>query len=172
MPSLINKGLGGFIGACLIVSSSWAADSISSIYLVRHAEKLSTKPDPALTACGIARAEALSKQLSMVSFKQVFSTQYKRTIGTAMPLAESNNIEIAFYDPKRLPQMVDRVEKLSGNTLIVGHSNTTAVLAGLFVNQELKAFDESIYDRLYQVTIINGVSQLQILQQNFVCSDE
>lgn len=140
------------------------------IYLVRHAEKLKIDKDPALTNCGLQRADALAKQLSAIKFTNIYSTNYQRTALTAKPLADQSNISISYYDPSKLKQFAQQVSKKQGISLIVGHSNTTAVLAGLLAQQTLSSFDESIYDRLYQVVIINGHASLQLLMQNFVCT--
>lgn len=152
------------------------ADSIDSdvaqkhvIYLVRHAEKLKDTKDPALTECGLQRADALAKQLSAINFTKIYSTNYQRTIATASPLAAQSNIKISYYDPRNLEQFAQQLKQEQGVSLIAGHSNTTAILAGLLVQQPLTSFDESIYDRLYQVVIINGHASLQLLMQNFDC---
>jgi 2-keto-3-deoxy-galactonokinase len=53
--------------------------------------------------------------------------------------------------------------------LVVGHSNTTAVLAGLLIGEEMGSFDESIYNRVYQVVIAGDDRRLHILHTAFVC---
>jgi len=57
------------------------------------------------------------------------------------------------------------------DALVVGHSNTTAVLAGLLVGDEsFSTFDESIYDRIYQVVLSDSGGRIHILQQTFSCT--
>lgn len=141
------------------------------IYLIRHAEKQHDVKDPGLTTCGVQRALSIAKQLELITVKHIFSTNYQRTLQTAEPVAQSKSITIEHYSPKDLDTFSKELKQLSGNSLIVGHSNTTPVLAGLLTNIELASFDESIYDRLYQVVIVNGHAQLQILQQNFKCEE-
>jgi len=51
----------------------------------------------------------------------------------------------------------------------VGHSDTTAVLAGLLVGEKLEEFDENIYDRLYQVVLSDRGGRIDILPQSFQC---
>ncbi|TRX53091.1 phosphoglycerate mutase family protein [Thalassomonas sp. M1454] len=141
-----------------------------TIYLVRHAEKLTDNKDPGLTQCGLQRADALAKQLGAVEFTKIYSTNYQRTVLTAMPLAKQNNKKISYYNPTKLKQFAIQLANEQGSSLVVGHSNTTAVLAGLLTQQQLDSFDESIYDRLYQVVIINGHASLQLIMQNFNCT--
>lgn len=139
------------------------------IYLVRHAEKQSARKDPELTECGLLRAQSIAKQLELITLDTVYSTGTKRTMQTALPTASSKNITINKYDATLLNDFAQQLLKKNQTILVVGHSNTTAVLAGLLIGEEFTSFDESIYDRLYQVVIIAGQAQLQILQQNFQC---
>ena len=61
--------------------------------------------------------------------------------------------------------LIDRKQ----DALVVGHSNTTAVLAGLLVDEEMGAFDLDIYDRIYQVVIYKNSARLHLLHSAFVC---
>jgi hypothetical protein len=57
------------------------------------------------------------------------------------------------------------------NALVVGHSNTTGVLAGLLVGQEIGAFDLNIYNRIYQVVIYKNQGRLHLLNTVFDCTN-
>ena len=57
------------------------------------------------------------------------------------------------------------------DALVVGHSNTTGVLAGLLVGEEIGAFDLDIYDRVYQALIYKNSGRLQLLHTAFDCND-
>lgn len=167
------------LGSALVLTASanaqstenLAQDKITTIYLVRHAEKQSNSKDPKLTECGSKRAISLAKQLKIISLDHIFSTNYQRTQYTAKPIALMQNKPVKLYNPRALEQTATMLSQLSGNILVVGHSNTTSVLAGLLSKQPLAPFDESIYDRIYQVTLFNRQAKLQILQQNFQCLD-
>jgi len=54
---------------------------------------------------------------------------------------------------------------------VVGHSNTTGVLAGLLIGEDLGAFDLDIYNRVYQVVICNNNGRLHLLSTAFDCED-
>lgn len=82
---------------------SFAVDSYS-IYLVRHAEKLTDLKNPALTTCGTTRAEQLANMLSKTAITSIYSTSYQRTMQTAKPLATQQSITIKTYNPKQLEQ--------------------------------------------------------------------
>lgn len=147
------------------------ADNSFTIYLVRHAEKQLNIKDPELTTCGLKRAESIAKQIELINIDKLYSTNFKRTMQTAKPIATLKRLEIEAYNPKELQQVATQLKHKQENAVVVGHSNTTAVLAGLLANQPLGSFEESIYDRIYQVVIFKSSVQLNILQQNFICNE-
>ena len=63
------------------------------------------------------------------------------------------------------------VLKRKKNALIVGHSNTTSVLAGMLVGDDLNAYSEEIYNRIYKVEIFEKDNKLEILNSDFECSE-
>ncbi|KGJ93456.1 SixA phosphatase family protein [Thalassotalea sp. ND16A] len=156
---------------CLLPASASSAEDKQgfTIYLIRHAEKLPDTKNPALTQCGLTRAESIAQQLQLINIEMLYSTNYKRTQQTAAPTSTSKQLSVISYDPANLPAFAKSLLAAKKNALVVGHSNTTAVLAGLLAEQPLTSFDESIYDRIYQVVFIDGGAQLNIFQQNFTC---
>ena len=71
-----------------------------TIYLVRHSEKdLSSKnyTDLPLSKCGEIRSDLLSKFLSDINLDVIYSTNYTRTINTALPTANSKKLKITKY---------------------------------------------------------------------------
>ena len=150
-----------------------AADETYSVYLVRHAEKDVTDPDnhdPQLRSCGIDRAERLASIFQSVDLKAVYSTDYARTQSTARPTADSKNLAVKTYDPVDLDVVFDRLITKKQDALVVGHSNTTNVLAGKLAGIELEDIDEEEYDRLYQVVLFDGSAELELLHQVFQCA--
>ena len=155
-------------------SSGMAQESeeIFSIYLVRHAEKHATPADPknpGLSECGESRAESLARILADTKLEKVYSTDYRRTRETALPVASQLSLEVEFYDPDELATFSRTLLRQQKDTLVVGHSNTTPVLAGLLAGEELEPFDEAFYDRLYLVTVSGGQSRMTLLHQGFRC---
>ena len=141
-----------------------------TLYLVRHAEKQSNSNDPPLTACGIKRSESLSAFLEAVPFEAVYSTDYKRTQSTALPTALAKGLSVQSYSTQLLEEMAEQLVRNGQDALIVGHSNTTGVLAGLLVGAEIGAFDESIYNRVYQVVISKNDRRLHVFHTAFDCA--
>lgn len=145
-----------------------------TIYLVRHAEKdlfSNNSTDPPLTKCGEKRSENLSTFLMDVELDVIYSTNYNRTKNTALPTSISKNMVIKQYDAQDLESFSKLLIKNKQNALVVGHSNTTGVLAGLLVGQEIGAFDLSIYNRIYQVVIYNNQGRLHLLNTVLDCID-
>lgn len=149
-------------------------NEIFTIYLVRHSEKDLTsdnQSDPPLTPCGEQRSESLSSFLSAVDLDVIYSTNYNRTKNTALPTATSKGLEIKEYDPEKLKDFSNCLLESKQDALVVGHSNTTGVLAGLLVSEELGEFDLAIYNRVYQVVIYNNSGRLHLLHTAFDCKD-
>ncbi|MDW3209856.1 MAG: phosphoglycerate mutase family protein [Reichenbachiella sp.] len=143
-----------------------------TIYLVRHAEKDvsdKTNSDPTLTPCGEERAESLAVFFDQVALEKVYSSDYIRTKDTANPTAESKNKDLTLYNPGELNTIAQVLLERKENALVVGHSNTTGVLAGLLCDQKIEPFDESIYNRIYQVVISDKTPQLQVFHTAFSC---
>ncbi len=59
--------------------------------------------------------------------------------------------------------------KQKEDLLGVGHSNTTGVLAGLLIGEEIGSFDEKIYNRIYQVVMYKKTGRLHLLHTAFHC---
>ena len=143
-----------------------AADGYK-LYLIRHAEKQSDgSKDPALTEQGKARAQKLSAWLSSRNIEDIWSSDYKRTRETAKPLAESLGKTVHKYDPRKLEQFSDTLLQDQHTALIVGHSNTTPELAQLLCNCVIESMEETEYDRLIVVTIVDGNASVETLQQS------
>lgn len=125
---------------------------IRTFFLVRHAEKALTGDDPSLTAEGQARAEELARLLEEVPIDAVYSTDYKRTMETAMPTAMAKNLPIEKYDPSDLSKFVASFQRPTSKKkiLIVGHSNTTPALINIFTDSnQYSSLSEKQYDNLF-----------------------
>lgn len=157
--------------ACQLSCTSTSEETFT-IYLVRHAEKDvsdKTNSDPALTPCGEERAESLAVFFDQVDLEKVYSSEYIRTKDTANPTVKSKGKELTLYNPGELETIAQELLERKENALVVGHSNTTGVLAGLLCGQKIEPFDESIYNRIYQVVISNKTAQLQVFHTAFSC---
>jgi phosphohistidine phosphatase SixA len=142
--------------------SALAADL--DVFLVRHAEK-QTGPDPALTADGQARAQALANLLKDAGIAHIHSSDYQRTRDTAAPLAARLDLPVRLYDPRDLPAMAEKLRAEGGRHLVVGHSNTTPPLVEALGGEGGSPIIEATeYDRLYLVTITDNETETFLLR--------
>ena len=145
------------LGACAQLghetSPETAIAAQHEIYLVRHAEK-QKGDNPSLTQAGKARADTLADLLSDKGLSEIYSTNYRRTLETAAPIAERTRLEVKLYDPSDLEAFAQVLKSTEGVILVVGHSNTTPPLASALGGEAGTPIDESTeYDRLYVVDL-------------------
>jgi len=124
-----------------------------TIILVRHAEK-STAPadDPALSAAGSARAQALARRLAHAGVGAIVTTQWTRTRATAAPLAAARSIvpiEVSTSGAMHVEDVVAKLRKLDADVvLVVGHSNTVPAIILALGGPAVDAIGEADYDRM------------------------
>ena len=144
-------------------------DSVTIIFLVRHAEKVKDgSEDPILTPEGKTRADELMYILKHVKLDAIYSTQYKRTKQTVLPTAEDKNIKIHNYKPGERGFLKKVINSHPGGAvLIVGHSNTIPVLANkLAGRKEFNDLNDATYDNLFIAQVYpNG--QTKIIRMRF-----
>ncbi|MCB0278732.1 MAG: histidine phosphatase family protein [Calditrichaeota bacterium] len=133
---------------------SFSQSKITTVFVIRHAEKMSGN-DPSLTETGKQRALQVDHLLKDAGITAIYSTQFKRTMETAEPLAKRLNLKIEPYNPRDNQSLVERVmNDHPGETiLVVGHSNTVNKLSEAFGADDFGELDESVYDYLYQLSI-------------------
>jgi len=163
-----------FLSTGLSVTS--VAQDMFTIYLVRHAEKEVSEEnprDPGLTSCGQERAESLANYLNDVNIEVIYSSDYIRTRTTAGPTAKSKSKEIELYNPRELEEFAEGLLAGGQDALVVGHSNTTGVLAGMLVGEEIASvsMSEDVYNRIYQVVVCGELKQLNLFQSAFICQN-
>jgi len=156
-----------FLASCLIgCTSVTEKNDAFELYLVRHAEKeLDAGRDPELTREGHHRAETIAAWLLDKNIKDVWSSDYKRTRSTAEPLANRSNLDLQIYDPRKLNMLAERLIENHHNAFVVGHSNTTPDLARLLCNCEIEDMDESEYDRIIVISVLDGKTRVETIRQ-------
>lgn len=111
----------------------------SVFYLIRHAEKDrsdSTNKNPFLTTQGIERTKKWAVFFKNKKIDAVYSTNYKRTRQTALPIAKNNNLEIISYTPKKFITEEFIQNNKGKHIVIVGHSNTTPQLVNRLLGEK------------------------------------
>lgn len=119
--------------------------------VVRHAER--EGEEDALSEAGKRRAEQLLSFGQLLHVTAIYSTDYRRTKGTAAPLAEALGIEPQLYKeltPQWLAEL--RTANRGGVVLIVGHSNTIATIASQLADAPVAEIQSTEYDNLFVIS--------------------
>ena len=114
-------------------------ENTSVYYFIRHAEKDrsdSTNKNPSLTIQGLERANKWALFFKDKNIAAVYSTNYKRTQQTALPIAKEQNLEIISYTAKELISEKFIANNKGKNIVIVGHSNTTPELVNSLLGEK------------------------------------
>lgn len=147
----------------LILSAGITLAQKKTFILVRHAEKdisaTADKVDPNLTDEGRKRAERLVKVIGKYRPGAVFSSDFKRTRDTAAPIAARRKKTVEIYDPRKLPDLLEKM--MSSKTkrfIVVGHNNTTPALANLLIQEKdkYKTLPETDYGKIWIVKTSKG----------------
>jgi 2,3-bisphosphoglycerate-dependent phosphoglycerate mutase len=138
-----------------------------TILLVRHAEKVDSSVNPELSPEGKRRAERLAEKIGKYRPGAFYSTNYKRTRDTLVPLAAKRKKEIQIYDARQPQELIDRIMKSETKRFVVsGHSNTIPGLANLITKKELfKNLDDSEHSVIWLIKLKDGkVRKLELLE--------
>lgn len=128
------------------------AEAQRAVFVVRHAEKVDSSKDAELSDAGRARAESLARMLKDAGITAIYSSDFKRTIHTAEPLAAMLKIQttVLSHEPDAIVQKV-RSHKPTDTVLVVGHSDTVPrILKGLGCSEAIEIGDTE-YDNLFVV---------------------
>ena len=148
-------------------------------YIVRHAEKAIVTKDslnftaanPPLSEAGQVRAFVLRDELSKSNIQNIFSTNYHRTVSTAMPLSVSrNNMAILYYNSSKdsLDAFIEKLKTIrKGSVLVVGHSNTVDDIVNKLTGQKNVPNDllDSEYDNMYIIS--RKKDKMEFLQKKY-----
>lgn len=133
------------------------SEEITTYYFIRHAEKDTTdskNKDPELTEAGIKRAQNWVKTFKDVDFDLIYSSDYKRTLNTAKPIAESKNKEVNLFNTEKLNDKDFQKNTKNKTVLVVGHSDLNPEWVNYIIGKEkYDKLDESVYGSLFIVTI-------------------
>lgn len=142
----------GTLTSTQLFAQAEPANTTTTFLVVRHAERDGNLDK--LTKTGEQRAQALASVGSALNVKAIYSTNTKRTKGTVQPLATAANIEIQTYGRTNKDWIASLKQKHSGKVvLIVGHSNTTGLIAGLLAEEKPIELDHDEYDALFIVQV-------------------
>jgi len=161
ISSSMHKRIFQVLTFILLTTSFYAQnsenDSISTYYLIRHAEKDrsdKSNKDPDLTEKGVLRALRWSQLLEQFQIDAVYSTLYNRTRNTALPTAKNNNLIIKTYHPSKVDMQQFLKDTKGKSVLIVGHSNSIPEFVNRLISSEVyNDIEDNNNANLYIITI-------------------
>lgn len=148
----------GVLGAVVVLAYfTTFRRSVTTIILVRHAEKIidPNNPDVELSPAGHTRAQELVRMFGDGGINAIYVTQYKRTQQTAKPLADKLGLPVNVVNSKGTADLVAKIRaENSGQTVfIVGHNSTVPEIILALGGAKYPTIPESEYDNLFVVTV-------------------
>lgn len=155
----VLRVLGAVLLGWLCVSSSVAEAQM--VILVRHAERadagaapgaaMTASPDPELSDAGKARAQALVAMLKDAGITAIYTTEFRRTIDTALPLSDALKVMTTTVSSRDQAALIEKLKAHTGGAvLVVGHSNTVPAIIKALGGPAF-TIAENEYDNLFFV---------------------
>ncbi len=149
----MTRYIGTILLMCMMLSVSGQDTPITTVILVRHAEKIEgDNPDPDLTEKGTERSRQLSEFLKEVKLDAIYSTDLIRTRATVDPISSERNIRVRIYEPSALEAFGQLIAtRHRGQTILIsGHSNTTPALINVLTGENTyQNLSDSEYDWVF-----------------------
>jgi len=151
------------IYTAIAVCLAWFFESqaTTTIIFVRHAEQTSfDEADPPLSEAGKRRVAELTRQLVdadvVAGIDAIWTTDLKRSVETAQPLADKLNLLINRYPASDTAQVLETILKNHKGKiiLVVGHINTLPeLIANLGASKNVPPIARNEFDNMYVVSI-------------------
>jgi phosphohistidine phosphatase SixA len=144
--------------ALLVVVSTIAAPGARAqqsrtIYLVRHADKVSDDKDAPLSEAGRVRAACLANTLQDANIQQIFTSELQRTQQTAAPLAAKLGLRPTAIPLSKVDDLIEAVRSSkAANVLVVWHDATLAKIILALGGPEITPIGHTEYDRFFILT--------------------
>ena len=143
--------------AVLLLLLVWSLPCLAqrTIVVVRHADKIDNSDDAVLSPTGEAQAKRLAHVLKDVGITAIYTSQFKRTIQTATPLADLLKIKPFAYEQTDIDGVVKEIRRKHPKevVMVVGHRSTVPKVLKQFGALEPVALGSSEYDSLFILTL-------------------
>jgi phosphohistidine phosphatase SixA len=149
VQALATKGVFWFLCVLVLLAAPTVAAAQGAVFVVRHAERADTSADSVLSAAGQARAMRLAVILKDAGITQIFTTNMRRTVQTAAPVAVALTLTPTELPSADLDALLTKLRSATqrDRVLVVGHSNTVPeIVRGLGISTPVTIGDE--YDNL------------------------
>jgi len=146
--------------ALLVFTPRVHAQGVRTIYLVRHADKISEDTDAPLSEAGRRRAECLATTLADAQIDKIYVSDLRRTQQTAAPLANKLHLKPVAMPLSKPADLIAalRSEK-AANILVVWHGATLPGVLRALGGPNVSPLTESEYDRFYILTMVGGATK-------------
>ena len=130
------------------------AQSVRTIFFVRHADKVSEDTDAPLSDAGHKRAECLANTLADAQIQQIFTSDLQRTQQTAAPLAEKLHLKPVAIPLSKPDELVDAIRSgKPANVLVIWHDATLPKIMRALGAPEITPIAHTEYDRFFILTV-------------------
>ncbi len=127
---------------------------VTTIILVRHAERLNDTDTTSISEVGIQRAQALAHVVSAAGVSKIYVSEKVRTQQTAATTAIALSITPIQITANDIDRYVDSVKAHRGDViLIVGHSDTVPKIIGKLGISPPPTIPRTGFDHLFVVTL-------------------
>jgi phosphohistidine phosphatase SixA len=151
------KVLARISGICLFAALMFLpgahAQSVRTIFFVRHADKVSDETDALLSDAGHRRAECLAKTLADAHIQQIYTSDLQRTQQTAAPLAEQLHLKPVAIPLTKVDDLIAAIRSdKTANILVVWHDLTLPKILRALGAPEITPIGHTEYDRFFILT--------------------
>ena len=143
----------------IFVYFCWSG-SVTTVILVRHAEKAASPPgDPLLTPEGTERAQILSHVVKDAGIDVIFATQYQRTQLTVAPTTANLGLTPVIISAANTEELVNIINSdyRGGEILVAGHSNTVPDIIEALGISPPPVITDNDHDNLFVVHIRHSI---------------
>jgi phosphohistidine phosphatase SixA len=136
-------------------AGSLQAQQSRTIYLVRHADKVSDDVDAPLSGAGQRRAACLANTLRDANIQQIITSELQRTQQTAAPLAEKLHLKPVAISINKVDDLISAIrDSKASSVLVVWHDATLPRILLALGAPEITPIAHTEYDRFFVVTMV------------------
>ena len=127
---------------------------VTTVILVRHAERLNDSDTTSLSEAGLQRAATLAHVVGASGIDRIFVSEKVRTLQTAAPTAAAIGVAPVQITASETDRWADSVDAHKGEEiLIVGHSDTVPKIMDALGVSSPPTIERNEFDDLFVVTI-------------------
>jgi phosphohistidine phosphatase SixA len=138
---------------------------VTTVILVRHAERLNSTDTTSLSIEGFARAVNLEHVVGSAGIRYIIVSDRQRTQQTAAPTAASVGVTPVQIPSTDIGRVVDSIDVHKGEViLVVGHSDTVPLIISDLGVSPPPTISSNEFDRLFIVTKFHWRTTLLLMK--------